>query len=252
MSTWGTSFTAAERAAHAVARARWEATGGVPNLRIDEDVVEPPSPWAEIRRTVVGRWHKAFKNRRNDDRDELLSYVLLCVAIRFDGIERAAPGLVVAYAAQIVDREIADLKRGVRRKRSGLLSLVNDPRRTKLYEDSPVYDDDGFDTPRAGAGGEFRGSGVCSVPECPRDAEDEMIASLDARRGAALHTGLREYLRPQEIDVSKSLFAELGWGEVDFITRESDGLTPGFSSGNEKDLSDDGISERKPNSRDAA
>lgn len=173
-STWGETFTRAERAAHRVARRRLIADGGVPNLSLDEDIPAPPQPWLGARRYIAKKWHETFADRRDSDLPEIVAYTLVCVAERFLADEiRSAPGRVCKFAMRIAEREIADARAGKRRRRSGIVSLVNDARRTVGYADAPTWSDDDD-------GGEHADGGVCPVPECPRDTEDALIDALDA------------------------------------------------------------------------
>lgn len=212
---WGQPFTPAEQAAHAVARKRWRDEGGVPNVFESDEAPEPPQPWLGVRRVVAEQWHEAFGNRRPaEDRESLLSHVLVEIATAFTPERiRKEPGRVVRFAERVVKCELADLTKGIRRKRAGLLSIVNDRRLVEAYADAPTFTDDEN-------GGEERATGATpSIEECDRAAalaihapppptEAELIAAIDAR---AAGVGPSSLLAIQEIDVTGSLFSKL-WG----------------------------------------
>lgn len=97
---------------------------------------------AKIRRLVESSWRATFKGTRSDDdRDDLVSVVLLAVAEQFSPAEIASPehGRVVAFASKVVDCALADLVNGIGRKRTGIANT----RRDQRYADTPTFFVDG-------------------------------------------------------------------------------------------------------------
>ena len=202
LTKWGVPFTDEERLAHRVARKRWFAEGGVPNIFSSESAPEPPKPWLCIRRMVIARFVKTFGQRRSHaDQDELLAHVLRCVAERFQEQEiREHQGRVVAYAEAVLTHAIADAIKGVRRY-SDECDIT--PGLAKIAGHAPYLDDDEEE--------DEEGALPLEAAVLASKNEDDLIAAIDAQRLSPILGSDEPIWEISEIDIlSESFLRRVG------------------------------------------